>query len=126
MNFLAVLPLRAGLWLSESPDNVDNLENQNNGILAMFLLAYELGIDWNVRYLLSCVQLLLIEILGFHDECPHLVQADGRGGAVYFHQDGINVVQVKRGEIPFHSANEFLWLTTCFLRAGQPLQKWGK
>ena len=92
----------------------------------MFLLADELGIDGNVRYLLSCIEHLLIEICGFHDECPHLVQANDRGGAVYFHQDGIDVVQVKRGEVLFHSANEFLWLSTCFLRAGQPLQKWGK
>ena len=87
----------------------------------MFLLACKLGIDGNVRYLLSCVELHLSEICGFHDECPPL----GRG-TLYFHQYGLNVVQVKRSEIPFHSANEFLELSTCFLRAGQPLQKGGK
>ena len=87
----------------------------------MFLLACKLGIDGNVRYLLSCVELNLSEICGFHDECPPL----GRG-TLYFHQYGLNVVKVKRSEIPFHSANEFLWLSTCFLRAGQPLQKGGK
>ena len=87
----------------------------------MFLLADELGIDGNVRYLLSCVELHLSEICGFHDECPPL----GRG-TLYFHQYGLNVVQVKRSEITFLSANELLQLSSFFLRARQPLQKGGK
>lgn len=91
----------------------------------MFLLSYELGIDGNVRNLLSCIELHLSEICGFHDECPPLGRVKGRGGTLYLHQDSLNVVQVKRGEIPFHSANEFLRLSTCFLWAWQPLQKGG-
>ena len=110
-----------GLWLSEFPDHIDNLDNKVNGILPMFLLPSELWFNGNERDKMICVQLSLIVNSGFLDEFLHLGSAKGLGGEDSSLKDSHNVAQVKPREVIVPSLIKLISMSSFMLRAGQPL-----
>lgn len=92
----------------------------------MLLLAYEFGLDGNGRDHLIYVELLLFERFDFLDDLLHLCRREVLSGVDSVVKDLVNVVQVKHRENSFNSFFEHTWISSFLLRAGKPLQKWGK